>query len=427
MLSEIITIYNKSVKLVDDIDDLVTKKESLISKIKDINKKYSEGKIKIEDYKRELKIILNGKTEQQQIEIYNESIKNSLEEIRRTTSEIPSLFKLESSAVLEAPINIEKEKVKRFIKDLGKKDKITVKLEKFTIYEPSKFGKLSNKLFQSYTKKIVNKYPKFFNQMNIDLKTANIQIFSSTYLSMALFSALIVSVALLLLLTIITVPKTALSFLTIFFLTALVPFATLFVFYYYPKTVIMSRSKAIKNELPFALIHMEAVAGSGARLIDIFTMLLESKEYTALSGEIKRILNYTNLMGYNLTTALKAVAKDTPSEAFKEVLSGIANVIETGGSLKQYLRDKSMDELNDYRLTRKRYVEVVSTYSEIYTALLITAPLLFIVILTIITGIGESDIAGVPIDLIQKVGTFFIIPLLNIGFIIFINLVQPEM
>ncbi len=427
MLSEIITIYNKSIKLVDDIINLVAKKELLISKIKNINTKYSEGKLRIEDYKRELKTILNGKTEQQQIDIFNESIKNFLKELKETTSEIPSLFKLESSAVLEAPINIEKDRVKRFIKDLGKKDKITIKLEKFTIYEPSKFGKLSNKLFQNYTKKIVNKYPKFFSQINLDLRTANIQIFSSTYLSMALFSALIASVLLLSLLTIITVPKTILSFLTIFFLTALVPFATLFAFYYYPKTLIMSRSKAIKNELPFALIHMEAVAGSGARLIDIFTMLLESKEYTALSGEIKRILNYTNLMGYNLTTALKAVAKDTPSEAFKEVLSGIANVIETGGSLKQYLRDKSMDELNDYRLERKRYVEVVSTYSEIYTALLITAPLLFIVILTIIAGIGESDIAGVSIDLIQKAGTFFVIPLLNIGFIIFINLVQPEM
>ncbi len=427
MLSEIITIYNQSIKLIDDVNDLVAKKESLISKIKNINKGYSEGKLKIEGYKKELKTILNGKTEQQQTDIFNEAIKDSLKELKETTSEIPSLFKLESSAILEAPMNIEKDKVKRFIKDLGKKDKITIKLEKFTIYEPSKFGKLSNKLFQEYTKKIVNKYPKFFSQINLDLKTANIQIFSSTYLSMALFSAIIASVLLLSLLTIITVPKTILSFLTIFLLTALVPFATLFAFYYYPKTLIMSRSKAIKNELPFALIHMEAVAGSGARLIDIFTMLLESKEYTALSGEIKRILNYTNLLGYNLTTALKAVAKDTPSEAFKEVLSGIANVIETGGSLKQYLRDKSMDELNDYRLERKRYVEVVSTYSEIYTALLITAPLLFIVILTIIAGIGESDIAGVSIDLIQKAGTFFVIPLLNIGFIIFINLVQPEM
>lgn len=425
MLSEIITLYNGSVNLIDNINDLIIKRDSLISKIKTINQRYTEGKLKIEEYKRELKTILKGKTEQQQIDFFNESIKNSLEELKKTTSEIPLLFKIDPS--LEAPVNIEKDKIKKFIKNLGKKDKVAIKLEKFTIYEPSKFGKLSNKLFQGYTKEIVNKYPKFFNQMNIDLKNANIQIFSSTYLSMALFSALIASVSFLLISIIATMPKTILSFVTIFLLTALVPIVTIFGFYYYPKTVIMSRARAIKNELPFALIHMEAVAGSGARLIDIFTMLLESKEYPALSGEIKRILNYTNLMGYSLTTALKAVVKDTPSDDLKEVLSGIANVIETGGNLKQYLRDKSMDALNDYRLERKRYVEVVSTYSEIYTALLITAPLLFIVILTIIAGIGAGDIAGVSIDSIQKIGTLFVIPLLNIGFIIFINLVQPEM
>ena len=298
MLSETITIYNQSINLINTINDSDTKKNVLISKIKTINQKYTEGKISIENYKRELKIILSGKTEQQQIDLLNKSIKDSLEELKRATSEIPSLFKLDSSAVLEAPVNIEKEKVKRFIKDLGKKDKIAIKLEKFTTYDTSYFGKLSNKLFQEYTKKIVNKYPKFFNQMNTDLKTANIQIFSSTYLSMALFSSLIASLMFLLITIIITMPKTILSFLTIFLLTILVPIATLFAFYYYPKTLIMSRSRAIKNELPFALIHMEAVAGSGARLIDIFIMLLESKEYTALSGEIKRILNYTNLFKY---------------------------------------------------------------------------------------------------------------------------------
>ena len=52
---------------------------------------------------------------------------------------------------------------------IAEKDKIAIKLEKFTTYDTSYFGKLSNKLFQEYTKKIVNKYPKFFNQMNIDL------------------------------------------------------------------------------------------------------------------------------------------------------------------------------------------------------------------------------------------------------------------
>ena len=98
---------------------------------------------------------------------------------------------------------------------------------------------------------------------------------------------------------------------------------TAFIFYYYPKVIVDNRRREIKNDLPFAILHMAAVAGSGAKLIDIFGMLLQSGEYKALSGEIKRIMNYVHLFGYNLTTALKSIAQITPSPEFKELLNGM--------------------------------------------------------------------------------------------------------
>jgi flagellar protein FlaJ len=431
MLSEVKTICNNITNLINDIDSLNKKKEDLVSEIKTINQELNSGKISSEEYKKKIKQILKGRAEQKQIDNLNELIKNSLDGIKNSLVDLPDLFKLNTSIISEAPINIKKDEIKQFIKGIGKKDKITIKLEKFTTYDPSELGKIANKLFQPTTKEIIKKYPKFFDQINIDLRTANIQILSSTYFSIALFSVLLSIIATVLFSSILILTKmlsvSILSIFIVFILLLIIPLTVLFGFYYYPKTLIQSRARAIKNEIPFALVHMASVAGSGARLIDIFAMLLESKEYEALSGEIKRIINYVNLLGYNLTTALKAVAKDTPSEEFKETLSGIVNIIETGGDLKQYLKDKSNDSLNDYKLVRKRYVETIGTYSEIYTAILIVAPLLFIVILTIISGIGQTEIAGVSINLIQKLGIFLFLPLLNIGFMMFISIIQPEM
>src|SRR3989344_9630557 len=227
--------------------------------------------------------------------------------------------------------------------------------------------------------------------------------------------------------SLIIMPISVFAYIGLFFASFLFPTAVLLGFYFYPQAIISSRSRAMKNEIPFALIHMSSVAGSGAKLTEMFTMILESKEYPSLSGEMKRIINYVNLFGYNMTTAIKAVAKDTPSDELRDTLNGMASTIETGGDIKEYLKSKAEDALTDYKLRRRRYISTVETYSEIYTAVLIVAPLLLIVILTIIAGIGEAEIAGISIDLMQKIGTFMVLPLLNIFFIIFIKMVQPEM
>ena len=82
---------------------------------------------------------------------------------------------------------------------------------------------------------------------------------------------------------------------------------------------------------------MGAIAGSGASPISIFNLILNSGEYKGLEGEIRKIVNYVNLFGYDLSTALKAVSLTTPSQEFKDLLTGIIASTETGGDLKSYL------------------------------------------------------------------------------------------
>ena len=197
-------------------------------------------------------------------------------------------------------------------------------------------------------------------------------------------------------------------------------------FYYWPRVVIDGRRKDIKNELPFAIMHMASIAGSGAPLTTTFDTLLKSSEYKALSGEIKRIMNYVNLFGYNLSTALRSVAETTPSKDFKELLNGLRNTIETGGDLRLYLQNKADDTFINYKNDRKKYVETLATYSDIYTAVLIAAPLLFIIVLVLISLVGNK-LGGLDIGFIEKLGIYFIVPAFNIAFIIFLNIVQPEL
>ena len=189
--------------------------------------------------------------------------------------------------------------------------------------------------------------------------------------------------------------------------------------------VVGSRNRMIKNDLPFVIIHMAAVAGSGAKPLSMFKLIASSGEYRGLEAEIKKILNYVNLFGYNISTALKTVATTTPSPRFRDLLTGMVATIESGGSLKSYLNSMAQDAMHTYSLERKKYVEVLSTYSDIYTGILIAAPLLFIVTLAIINLLG-GDIAGVSVKVIALLGTYLVIPLLNIFFLLFLNITQPE-
>ena len=93
-------------------------------------------------------------------------------------------------------------------------------------------------------------------------------------------------------------------------------------------------------------------------------------------------------------------------------------------SLKEYLIAKADESMTRYQLDRKKYVETVATYSDIYIGVGIAGPLLFFVTLAIIQGLGGA-LMGMSVATIATVGTYAFLPLLNIVFIIIISLLQP--
>ena len=405
-------------KIISEIEAVKRESKDALKDYNDLNKSFVKDKVNEEEYKEKLKQ-LEGKDAKGSKAV--KKIITLLENLKEINQDISKLFEVEKKAE-EAEVDLKK--VKAFVKIL-KKGKVAEEKIKYSTYSYNFLGRYANLLFDKFSKKLAREYPEYFEALYKNLRLANIRVFSNTYINLGIMGSCAGS---------------ALGFFSGFLifgfglfdivkslmLGILFPFILLFTFYYYPKIVVDNRRREIKNDLPFAIIHMAAVAGSGAKLVDIFGMLMRSKEYKALSGEIKRIMNYVNLFGYNLTTALKSVAETTPSDEFKELLNGMVSSIESGGDIKHFLKNKSEDTLIRYRLDRKKYVETLGTYTDIYTAILIAAPLLFVIVLVLISIVG-SKLGGLEIGFIEKIGTFVVVPALNIGFIIFMNIVQPEM
>ncbi len=322
-------------------------------------------------------------------------------------------------------LNINYDELERFVKEHKDVKKIKIKelkKETYSIYKPNPLGEFSNKYMKVNADKLIKKYPKLFQPMFDKFLTVEMELLSRSYVSMIiLFTILALPGSFLFFLALNFAFN--LSILTIILISILCTVLTALGFYFYPSSLIGGKSKKIKLELPFALVHMSAVAGSGAQPLSIFELIAGSNEYPELRKEIKKIMNYVNLFGYNLSTALRNVANTTASPELKELLFGMVSTVETGGDLKEYLKEKAADSLNVYRLDRKKQVEALATFSEIYTSLLIAAPLLLLVTLAIINSIG-GKIGGFDVKILAWVGVAGALPLLNVGFMFFVTASQ---
>ncbi len=200
---------------------------------------------------------------------------------------------------------------------------------------------------------------------------------------------------------------------------------TLFLFYIYPLQKESERKKSIENNLPFATIHMAAVASAGIPIDYMFSLLANFPEYGEISTDAKMIMRNIKTFGMNYVDALKDVEEKTPSPQFKSLLGGIISTVQSGGDLTTYLNSMAQKAVFEYKIKRERYIKTLSTYADLYTVLLVAAPLMMISILATMSIIG-GKIMGLTIEELMSLITWVVLPILNTIFILFIHFTYPN-
>ncbi len=303
--------------------------------------------------------------------------------------------------------------------NLSSLDKIKKKEEKkASILKPNPFAKFSNKFFRRYSEKLVPK----FGSLSEDLKKANIRILLSTYISMALMSTAISLFLGVLIFGILL--AFSLDNLVHLWIPIVLPGVTFLLFYIYPSGEASSVQKKISQELPFATIHMAAIAGSNIEPTKIFKIIAMSKEYQNIGTEIRKVISQVEVYGYDIVTSLKNVARRISNKKLAELFSGLATNIGTGGELKNYLEKKAENFLLDYRLERQKYSDLAGTFMDIYISILIAAPLVLMMMFIVmnVAGLGLGGLSLQALLLFSVVG----IVIVNIIFIVVLNLKQPK-
>lgn len=394
-----------------------------------------------------------------QLKILNDSLPEIIEKIS-FFKELPAAIERKPKAKKEklvslkyehptikenAFITIKKADRPKFLKELSltdisvkrlkkESDVLREKIEKFK--KPSIYAKISNKFFSNLSSSLINKG--YFNKLSGELRKANLYFLVHTYISMAFFSSLIAFFSSIILFAVLlffnlsfgwpflTPTEDALLFraLKFFWLIIIIPALTFILFYFYPSTEKKSISGKINQELPFVLIHMSAIAGSGVEPTKMFKIIMGGKEYPNTKKEIKKFLNEINVYGYDIVTALRNSARVTSSTKFAEVLKGLATTITSGGSLKEFLDKRAETLIFNYKIEREKYNRTAETFMDIYISVVIAAPMIMTILLVMI------NLTGIPLGL--SIGTITLLMILgiaviNVFFLIFLHLTQPAL
>lgn len=385
---------------------------------------------------------------QKRIKILN----NSIPELLKDVSLAQKLYEPAKGNIAQLSLGRKKSEVvainvkdkNQFLKEVRISEDLIKKLKKRKVIPEATsqvkrragmYARLSNSLFLGISNKWIARGN--FQPMLRDLRKSNLNVLGATYISMMIFTTIlsffvgILAFAFFMTFSVSPVMPiiTAYSgsyltrFLNVSWLIIAVPLITALSLYFYPGTERKSLAKRIDQELPFVVVHMGSISGSGIEPLEIFKIIGLGKEYPYTGKEVAKLVNQINLYGYDLVTALVTVSKTTPSLKLAELLSGLATTINTGGDMKLFFEKRAETLIVEYRLEREKFTKIAETFMDIYISVIIATPMILLLLLIMISVSGASVGLGITQ---MTVLIILLVAGANMLFLFFLHLKQPS-
>ncbi len=243
----------------------------------------------------------------------------------------------------------------------------------------------------SYFYPIANRLSKVFENLNVYLYQAEVNVSLVEYIAYSLYSAFSLSFMFLLSMFLLYLFTQNALFLKLLFI---LPFLFLMVFYsilYKPKVYAIRRARKIDEELPYALRHMLIQIRAGIPIYQTFISL--TKDYGELSEEFKKIVKKIN-SGYSEVKALEESILRSSSDKYRKAFWQILNSLKTGTDVEKPLENVVNEIIKEQILSIKDYGHQLNPLTLMYMMVAIIMPSLgitFLMIISSFAGFALSD------------------------------------
>ena len=181
--------------------------------------------------------------------------------------------------------------------------------------------------------------------------------------------------------------------------------------YVYPIIVYTSRSRKIDANLPMIANFMSVLATSGMPPGNVIKSLTRVGEEFDVHLEMRGVVADIELLGTDLNSALRHASERAPSKKFASLLDGVIATSHMGGDMAAYLRDQADKYKNARILSMKTFIESLGMIAEIYVTFMVAAPIMLIVMLSVMSFIGETVMVGsIEPRVLLNLLSFLIIP-----------------
>ena len=181
----------------------------------------------------------------------------------------------------------------------------------------------------------------------------------------------------------------------------------------------------IDTNLIYTTGFMGILSAGGISIERILERVADLERHTAIKDLAKRFLTNTKMFGLDMTSALKDITVHSPSETFSKLFVGLINTVKTSGDIKSFLLFETRRLLQEKREQLKKTLGTLTILSELYISSLVVGPIVFIVILTILSIMGNVVSGLSPAEQLNLL-VFFGLPAMSTSFIVILNAVLPE-
>jgi flagellar protein FlaJ len=191
--------------------------------------------------------------------------------------------------------------------------------------------------------------------------------------------------------------------------------------WWWPQHVAATRMRSIEATMPQAIAFMFALSRSGMSFGKVLSIMAAHRRiYGATAAEVDVAVRQMDLFGRDMITAIQRMGRRTPSEQFQEFAENLSAVLQSGRNLAGFLEDQYDDFQEEAEAQQEQLLNMISTLAEAYVTVLVAGPLFLITILVII-GIAGADTLT-PL----RVFIYFVIPIANLGFILYLDTITAR-
>jgi flagellar protein FlaJ len=235
-----------------------------------------------------------------------------------------------------------------------------------------------------------------------------------TYVGLLFFTSIVAAVGAFAITLVILVFLNVADFLVFALVTGLLAWAVALVIgYYYPKLVAQDRGNKIDANLPIIANFMSVLASSGMPPEGIFHSLARVGDEFKIGKEARGVIRDIGFLGMDLHTAVKTASETAPSRKLAAMLDGFVTTSTMGGDMATYLRLEADKHKRERMLKMRRFLDNLGVIAEAYIAFMVAAPIMIIVMLSVMAflGGGGFTIANIDPAMMLNLLTFIILPI----------------